>query len=413
MGERKTTDNSNLWLALIAGGDGTRLWPISNPNCPKQFCQLPTGETFCQATVERFFKLGVQPNHVIVITTNERQRQLAIEQLANNEYKIITPNILMIKKYYGYPGSMYIAAEEISKTDPNAIVINSPADAFIDTDKGFDNFLQTMRSAINEARRNPTLVGVKIQDEITFTGCGHALYSADEDSICKTVHGFVEKPDIQTARKMMKQGESVCNTGINVWHAKTIIDAVNGYDFEHKALGTQKLMEMLGSLRVAIGEFVWKDCGTLKSLWEVTGDLRTPHHHNANLGGGFIDRTDCRRSLFYAPPGIELYATGIEDASVIVQPYEEDKIYVSIVSHAECQMVKNLAEHFMNNSQILTNDYSLKARNFMIARSNCSHMIRGGCVGMDNIRVGSVKRQDGKIIITVSKDESDIEKTVA
>ena len=413
MSENTQTDYSNVWLALIAGGDGTRLWPISNPNCPKQFCQLPTGETFCQATVERFFKLGVQPNHVIVITTNKRQRQLAIEQLANGKYKIITPNIMMIPKYYGYPGSMYIAAKEISKTDPNAIVINSPADAFIDTKNGFDNFLQTMDCAVKEARFNPTLVGVKIQDEITFTGCGHALYSADEDYVCKTVHGFVEKPDIETARAMMLQNESVCNTGINVWRASTIIDAVKGFDFEHESLGTQKLMGKLGGLRVAIGEFIWKDCGTLKSLWEVTGDLRTPTHDNANLGGGLIDRTDCRRSLFYAPPGIELYVTGIEDASVIVQPYEEEKIYVSIVSHAECQLVKDLAEHFMNNSEILTNDYSIKARNFMIARSNCSHTIRGGCVGMDNIRVGSVKRQDGKVIITVSRDEDNKEEPAA
>ena len=413
MSENTQTDYSNVRLALIAGGEGTRLWPISNPNCPKQFCQLPTGETFCQATVERFYKLGIRPNNVIVITTNERQRELAIEQLANSTYRVNTPNILMIPKYYGYPGSMYIAAKEVAKTDPNAIVINSPADAFIDTNDGFDNFLQTMRDAISEARFNPTLVGVKIHDEVTFTGCGHALYSADEDGVCKVVHGFVEKPRLEKAREMMKLDESVCNTGINVWRAKTIINAVDRFDFEHEQLGTQQLMDRMGGLRVAIGEFVWKDCGTLKSLWEVTGDLRTPHHRNANLGGGFIDRTDCRRSLFYAPVGIELYATGIKDASVVVQPYNEDLIYVSVVAHDECQMVKELSEHFMSNARILTNDYSLKARNFMIARSNCSHMIRGGCVGMDNIRVGSVKRQDGKIIITVSKDNDDTEQPVA
>ena len=90
MTKEKPIDFSHLWLALIAGGDGTRLWPISNMNCPKQFCQLPTGETFCQATVERFMRLGVKPNHIMVITTNDHQRALAIEQLT--PLKVISPN---------------------------------------------------------------------------------------------------------------------------------------------------------------------------------------------------------------------------------------------------------------------------------------------------------------------------------
>ena len=184
MKKENKTDFSHLWLALIAGGDGTRLWPISNMNCPKQFCQLPTGETFCQATVERFMKLGVKPNHIIVITTNERQRELAIEQLT--PMKVITPNILVIPNTYGYAGSMYVAAQEIAKEDPSAVIINSPADAFIDKNEGFDDFIRTMNDAIESAtlEGHPTLVGVKIYDLTTFIGCGHALYSADDEGVC-------------------------------------------------------------------------------------------------------------------------------------------------------------------------------------------------------------------------------------
>ena len=411
MTKENTIDFSHLWLALIAGGDGTRLWPISNMNCPKQFCQLPTGETFSQATVERFMKLGVKPNHIMVITTNDHQRALAIEQLT--PMKVISPNILNIPNTYGYAGSMYVAADEIYKVDPGAVIINSPADAYIDQNVGFDNFIQTMKDAINSATIDcrPTLVGVKISDLTTFIGCGHALYSADDEGICKVVHGFVEKPDPERAKKMMMQDESVCNTGINVWKARTILNTVGDFEFDKKQLSTDKLMEKFGNnLRVAVGNFVWRDCGTLKSLWEITGDLRTPHHLNANLGGGYIDRTDCRRSLFYTPPGIDLYVTGIEDASVIVVPYAEDVVFVSVVAHDECQLVKKLAERFMSNIEILTNDYTIKARNFTVSNSNCSDIIRAGCVGKDDIHVDSLKQPNGKMIISVSKKTRKVEK---
>ena len=107
----KENTGNHLWLAVIAGGQGTRLFPLSNEHCPKQFCQLDNDNTFIQATVKRFYEIGVKANHVIVVTTTDRQTELAIKQLT--PLGVISPNIYQIEARYGYAGAMVKAAEFI------------------------------------------------------------------------------------------------------------------------------------------------------------------------------------------------------------------------------------------------------------------------------------------------------------
>ncbi len=395
--KEKTTNH--LWLAVIAGGQGTRLFPLSNEYCPKQFCQLDNDNTFIQATVKRFYEIGIQPNHVIVVTTNERQTELARKQLM--PIGIITPNIYQISASYGYAGAMIKAAEFIAEQDSRAIIINTPSDQYINPEDGFDSFIDCVKLAIRSAESDaPTIVGVKIRDLVTFVGCGHALYDPEGKDFCRRVTGFVEKPDEKTAKKMMRADDSVCNTGINVWSAESILRATKDIDLERDKINTDDLMTLLGELRVAIGEFDWHDCGTLKSLWEVS--RKTPNHHNASLGKGYVDRTDCLGSLFIAPEGVEIYATDIEDGSVVVSEID-GLMYVACVAHEECQLVRQLVDHYHSNKRILSNDYSVKSRNCIVERTNFSDQIRVSFVGMDYISISAIKARNGAIQVTVSK----------
>lgn len=395
----KENTGNHLWLAVIAGGQGTRLFPLSNEHCPKQFCQLDNENTFIQATVKRFYDIGVKSNHVVVITTTERQTELATKQLT--PLGVISPNIYQIDASYGYAGAMIKAAESIYEQDPEAIVINTPSDQFIGREDGFDGFVDSIKLAIRTADNGlPTIVGVKIRDLVTFVGCGHAVYDDQGTDFCRKVVSFVEKPDEKTAKKMMRADNSVCNTGINVWKAETILEATKGFDLERDQLNTDDLMMLLGELRVAIGEFDWHDCGTLKSLWEVS--RKTPNHHNASLGKGYVDRTDCLSSMFIAPEGVEIYATDIEDGSVVVSEID-GLMYVACVAHEECQLVRQLIDHYQSNKRILSNDYSIKARNCIVERTNFSDQIRVGFVGMDYISISTIKTRNGVIQVTVSK----------
>lgn len=396
---REQNRQNHVYLLGLAGGKGTRLWPLSHKGHEKQFCPLDSNSTFIQATIKRYFSDGIQPSHTFAVTTSESQAELAAKQLA--PLRIVEPNVLQLKGDCSYPSAMIDGARYIYEIDPEAIIINTPCDQYIDEDQNFVSFIDSINLAVRYAEAgSPTIVGVRIQDLVTYMGSGHALYDPEDTSFCKVVKGFVEKPDRKTAKQMMRQDASVCNTGINVWKAKTLIEAVEGIDYYAKDFGTAELMSLFADLRVTIGDFYWRDCGTLKSLWEIS--KKTPNHHNASLGGGYIDRTDCRGSMFYSVEGIDLYATGVEDASVVVNPIGE-YVYVACVAHDECQLVRELAEHFETSEKILRNDYSVKARNNIILPSNFSKYLRVSFVGMDDLQVNSLRQPDGHIIISVSK----------
>lgn len=396
----------HTWLAVIAGGQGTRLFPLSHNSRPKQFCHLNKDDTFIQATIKRFLGLGIKPNHVVIITTNKNQTELATSQTAS--LGIIPQNIYEISPHYGYAGSMVKAAEFIKKLDDSAIIVNTPADQFIVADENFEQVIAHVVENIDSGGE-PTIVGVKTSDLVTVMGCGHALYDPDEkdnDGILFHVASFVEKPDEETATRLMREDNSVCNTGINVWKAEQVLSSTDPSDLEEFGLGTDDLMRDLlesfyGNIHVAVGKFIWRDCGTLKSLYDVSEDAMTPNHKNVSLGKGHIERTDCRRSLFYNIRGTNLRVTGVEDAAVLVTEIE-DNIIIAIVKLSESQRVRELAEDYNTNKKFLTDDFSVGARNNMIVRSNFSEQVKVGFVGVDNYIVYTHKHEDGTIDIAVS-----------
>ncbi len=385
---------AHLWVAIIAGGKGTRLFPISHPERPKQFCQVDKNNTFIQAVIENFINFGVKPTHIVVITTDEGQTKLAREQTLSR--KILSQNIYQIDPHYGYAGAMIKAAEFIHGIDSEAVIINTPSDQYLVAD---DDFRTTLSSAINEAEKGyATIIGVKVNDLVTAMGCGHAIY--DEDgSVCLPVVGFVEKPDRATADRIMRQGNSACNTGINVWKAENILRTFKGKNI--KGLATDVMMKKLGELKIAVGNFEWHDCGTLKSLYEISA--KTPNHKNASLGGGTFERLACRRSLLYAGDGMKLRVSGAEDDAVIFTVINERPIIV-VAKLEESQMIKLLAEDYITHEAILTDDFSMGARNNTVLRSNVSDDLIVGFVGVTNYAV-YVHREsdDGTLTAVVSQ----------
>lgn len=394
-------ETEHLWTAIIAGGKGTRLFPISHPDCPKQFCQLDERNTFIQAVVDNFTFLGVKPTNIVVITTSDSQTELAKKQCLPRG--ILSQNILQLGPQLGYAGSMIKATSEIYKLDPAAIIINTPADQYLVPD--FE-FKAAIESAVAGAKNgNSVIVGVKVNDIVTAMGCGHAIYE-ETNSACFPVTGFVEKPDKKKADEIMRQGNSACNTGINVWRA----DVVNGI-FENKryrGISTNKMMEMLGDLQVAVGYFEWHDCGTLKSLYDIS--RKSPNTKNATIGGGTFERMDCHRSLLYAIEGFELRVSGAEDDAVLFTSINERPIVV-VAKLSDSQKIKLLAEDYLVHEEILTDDFSMGARNNTVLRSNVSDEIVVGFVGVQNYAVYVHRNADGNLEAVVSQQMAKARKT--
>lgn len=385
----------HIWVAIIAGGKGTRLFPLSHMDCPKQFCQLNSEYTFIQATAKRFIDLGVKPEQVVVLTTNDGQTRLAKEQLRT--LGVIEPNIYQVSDKYGYAGAMIKANLFIKDLDKDAVVINTPSDQYIVSGKAFTD---TIKLAISNAEQGyPTILGVKVSDMVTFTGCGHAVYDREDQGICKKVKSFVEKPKADVATKMMRANNSACNTGINVWHVDTLAKAVKGINLERGELPTDKFMHCFEQLYLAIGTFEWHDCGTLKSLYDISA--KTPNHKNASLGEGLISRTDCRRSLFYSVKDVNIYAANVEDAAVVVNEIN-NHIFIAVIAMEESQLVKDLTTNFPVYEPVLGNDFSIKARNNIIPFTNYSHEVNVGFIGVNGYTVCATKKPDGSIDINVS-----------
>ena len=383
----------HVWVAIIAGGQGTRLFPISHTNRPKQFCRLDKRNTFIQAVIENFTGLGIKPTHIVVVTTSEHQMELAKEQVLPRG--VLSQNILEISPSFGYAGAMVKAAEFISMLDPEAIVINTPSDQFLVADEDFGS---TIDAAIEAAKASqPVIIGVKVNDLVTAMGCGHALYE-EAEAPCFPVTGFVEKPKREEADRIMRQGNSACNTGINVWRASTVLSATEGIRLV--GLATDDFMKLLGELKIAVGNFEWHDCGTLKSLYEVS--KKTPNHKNASLGNGSFERNNCRGSLLYASRGMELRVTGAKDDAVIFTIINEKPIIV-VAKLAESQRIKDLAEDYSRHEAFLTDDFSFGARNNVVLGSNVSDELIVGFVGVENYAVYVHKRSDGTLEAAVSK----------
>lgn len=389
----------HLWLAIIAGGQGTRLFPISNPERPKQFCQLDSKNTFIQTVIENF-RPFVKPTQIIVITTNPTQTQLAREQVVPRG--VLSQNIFEISPSYGYAGSMVKAAGLINGMDPGAIIINTPSDQYLGTD---ENFVETIESAIRGASiGEAVIVGVKVNDLVTAMGCGHAIYDSEADSGrgYYPIQGFVEKPKKADADRLMRSGSSACNTGINVWRPKRLLDSVKNGRYGASGIPTDALMKKLGKVVIAVGTFPWHDCGTLKSFYDIS--KKSANHKNASLGGGTFERIDCRRSLLYTEPGMELRVAGAEDDAIIFTTIDERPI-ITIAHLSESQRIKALAEDFLTHEDFLTDDFSFGARNNTVLCSNTSDELIVGFVGVENYAVYVSKESDGRLVAIVSQQK--------
>ena len=389
----------NVWLAIIAGGKGTRLFPISHEECPKQFCQLDKDNTFIQATVRRYVNLDIKPEHIIIIVTNQEQRNLAYEQ--TKWLGILENNIVTVEPFYDFAGCMVLAAEIIAEKSKysldKTVIINTPADQHVANTAKLKKAVSL--GVENALKQRPTILGVKIGDIPTMTGLGHAIYRKNESSIAK-IESFIEKPNQKAAEEMLENGNTVAYTGIGIWTADAILKKISSSMISSAGLKTDELMQILiDKLDVIISNFEWYDCGTLKSLYDISP--KTPNHHNATICGK-VERINCRNSLFYAVDGVELHASTVKNTAIVVNSVN-GKIFVAIVNLGYSQSVKELAKKYDDIKEILASELSLSAENNDVANMNMKDEAYVGFIGVHNMIVTILKQSDGSVLVLVKQ----------
>lgn len=275
-------------VLIMAGGSGTRFYPISTEECPKQFLTLYGNRSLLQHTFERLGPFAQAKN--IIVATSEKYISLVRSQLPKLEREQIIGE--PVKK--NTAPCMALAAWLLAHKNPNAVMAVFPADHYVGSGPEFS---KNMKAAADYAREHPALVTFGIPPEWPSTEYGYIKTRApSKQSPLSLVENFVEKPDIQKARHYMSDGNYLWNSGIFVWSVKTILGEVKahlpqlfallqGLSFKNGVCPEEQIhhyfqnspeisidrgvMEKTNQAWVVKAEFEWSDLGSFESLLKL------------------------------------------------------------------------------------------------------------------------------------------------
>lgn len=316
-------------VVIMAGGIGSRFWPMSTPEYPKQFIDvMGVGKSLIQLTVERF--KGICPKENFWVVTSEKYVDIVKEQLP----QIPAQHILAEPEARNTAPCIAYACWKIRKEFPQANIVVTPSDALvIDTAE----FARCIAVALEKTADSQAIVTLGMKPIRPETGYGYiaAQGEADAKGICK-VEAFKEKPDVETAKGYLAAGNYFWNAGIFVWNADTITNAIRRYapqiagvmDELEPALFTDKeaeelkrlfptcekisidyaVMEKAEDIFVLPAEFGWSDLGSWGSLRTL---LPQDEAGNAKVGGR-VDMYNCRNCVVHAAEEKRVVLEGLE-----------------------------------------------------------------------------------------------------
>lgn len=209
--------NKNYYAILMAGGVGSRFWPVSTQDFPKQFHDmLGTGDTLIQKTFNRLANLIPKEN--IFILTNEHYNDLVFEQLP----EVTKRQVVLEPAMRNTAPCILYAALKIQKENKDAVMIVAPSDHWIEDERAFT---ENVQQAFDFCSQNDALMTLGIQPTFPNTGYGYIEYDAATQNDIKSVHQFREKPDYDTAKAFIARGNFLWNAGIFMWSVSSVINA--------------------------------------------------------------------------------------------------------------------------------------------------------------------------------------------
>jgi len=284
----------NNHLVIMAGGIGSRFWPMSTPECPKQFIDvLGCGRTLLQLTVDRF--KGLCPQENIWVVTSEQYAGLVHEQLPD----VPVSNILREPCRRNTAPCIAYVSWRIKKLNPKANIVVTPSDHVV---MNVSEFQRVIASCLSFTAESDAIVTLGMKPTRPETGYGYiqadlSISSARNKEVYR-VDSFKEKPDLATAQKYITRNNYFWNAGIFIWSVSTIVNAfrvyqpaiskifegmqdVYGTDKEQEAINREfplcesisvdyAIMEKVEEIFVFPADFGWSDLGTWGALHERT-----------------------------------------------------------------------------------------------------------------------------------------------
>lgn len=328
--------NEHTYCVIMAGGVGSRFWPMSRSANPKQFLDfLGLGRTLLQQTYDRF--LGICPPENILVVTNAQYASLVKEQLP----ALKDDQILAEPSRRNTAPCVAYANHVIAARDPKALIIVAPSDHLVMKEQAFQ---ETINLALQQAASTDCLVTLGIMPNRPDTGYGYIQFEeggATKHPRVKPVKAFTEKPDHDTAVRFIESGEFLWNAGIFIWSLASIRKAYREHLPEmearfakgEKSFGTSAeaafiasiydscenvsidygIMEKAANVYTVVSEFGWSDLGTWGSLY-----THLPKDVNDNAAiGEEVKLYDCARNVVHAHDGRLMVLQGLEDYIVV------------------------------------------------------------------------------------------------
>ncbi len=333
---------NNTFVVIMAGGIGSRFWPLSQTNYPKQFLDiLGTGKTFLQETAERFLSLCPYENMIVV--TNAEYKDIVAEQLP----EVPVENILLEPMRKNTAPCIAYANSVIAQKNKNANIIVSPADHLIlNTEK----FINIIRSGLDFISGQSALLTIGIKPTRPETGYGYIQVNHEEKSAnpILRVKTFTEKPNYELAQFFLKSGDFFWNSGIFIWNVNTIKKAfedylpevfhlfdefINSNSNEEQGLSyvysecpnisiDYGIMEKADNVFVIKADFGWSDLGTWGSLFE---NLQKDKKNNI-VRGSQVYVHDSDNNFIQLPNGKIAVINGVSNLIVVEH---EDMLLIS------------------------------------------------------------------------------------
>ena len=353
----------NQYCIIMAGGVGTRFWPMSTTAHPKQFLDiLGTGRTLIQQTFDRF-KTLCPPENIFVVTSDIYE-SLVAEQLPN----IPKANILTEPSRKNTAPCVAYASYKIHKLNPKALTVVAPSDHLIIKE---DVFIKAIKSCFAKAKSEDCLLTLGIKPSRPDTGYGYIQFvnepSAEKDKRIYKVKTFTEKPDHDMAKFFMESGDFLWNSGIFIWSTKSVIKSLEQNDpelanvfkdgeefyntpqekeFIKRVYNVCKnisidysLLEKAKNVYVRSSIIGWSDLGTWGSLYT---HLKHDTNKNAIVGTNVM-QYNCNNCIVQVPKNKLVVLQGLEDYIVV----ESDGVLM-ICKKQDEQQIRN----FVNDVKV-------------------------------------------------------------
>ena len=347
-----------IFGVIMAGGGGTRFWPVSTMSRPKQLLSLSGKNAMINETADRL--LRVTDKKSLLAVTNSAQAGSLTEITAGRIYK---ENVLSEPLARNTSACIGYAAAVIKKKYGDGIMIVSPSDAFVKDEKEYARVL----SAAAVRAEKGGIVTVGITPTFPATGYGYIRYEKGEGE-AKKVLRFVEKPDFARAKEYFESGEYVWNSGVFVFRAGVILEEMKkhipkvyaGVEKIYEAAGTENeknavreayndmpsvsvdygVMEKAEDISVIPASFGWNDVGS----WDMLSVFHEADE-KGNISVGDCVLKDCEGVTSYSS-GRLVAALGVKDIVIAETPYA-----VLVIDKNRVQEVKKITDELKNKGR--------------------------------------------------------------